>query len=160
MSVFSVDYWLIRNGNIHVPSLYSTSSDSPYFYLEGFNLRAFGSWAAAVLLVLPGVSGNLHSGSIGLAAVRIYNMGFLLSTVTAGVLYYISCQIWPVRVYPPQRDDQPKTWEFLRHTEGFFPGDRMFPAHLLVTPVVNGKEVLDTKDEENNNGADTKGVKA
>ncbi|KAL3298374.1 putative allantoin permease [Colletotrichum asianum] len=155
-----VDYWLIRNGNIHVPSLYSTSSDSPYFYFKGFNLRAFGSWAAAVLLVLPGVSGNLHPGSIGLAAVRIYNMGFLLSTITASVFYYVSCKIWPVRVYPLRRDDQPKTWEFLRHTEGFFPGDRVFPAHLLAIPVVNEKEVMDTKDEDTSNGVETKGAKA
>lgn len=144
----SVDYWLIRKGNIHVPSLYSTSTDSPYFYFKGFNLRAFGSWAAAVVLVVPGVSSNLNPGSIGIAAVRIYNMGFLLSTITAGVLYYISCMIWPVKIYPSHCDNTPKSWEFMRHTEGFLPEDEHFPAHLIDISVIEGKEMgLDQRQD-------------
>ncbi|KAF9875176.1 allantoin transport [Colletotrichum karsti] len=141
-----VDYWLIRNGNLHVPSLYSTKPESPYYYFHGFNLRAFGSWAAAVVLVVPGVSGNLHPGSIGTAAVRIYNMGFLLSSITAGLLYYASCKVWPVQIYPPEWNDQPKTREFMRHTEGFFTGEEMYPVHLLDTSTIVG-EALPEKME-------------
>lgn len=126
-----VDYWLIRRGNIHVPSLYSTDADSPYMYYKGFNLRAFGCWAAAVVLVLPGVANSLSPGSLEIAATRIYNMGFLLSTTVAGLLYYTVCCIWPVQVYPSRYADQPTTFEHMRHTEGFFPEDDHYPAHLI-----------------------------
>lgn len=34
-----VDYWLIRKGNFHVPSLYVSSPASPYSYYKGWNLR-------------------------------------------------------------------------------------------------------------------------
>ncbi|KAF6817674.1 allantoin transport [Colletotrichum musicola] len=143
-----VDYWLIRKGNLHVPSLYSTSADSPYYYYKGFNFRAFGSWAASVLLVVPGVSGNLNPGSIGLPAVRIYNMGFLLSTITAGLLYYISCKVWPVKIYPLRREHEPKSWEFMRHTEGFFPEDDFFPMNLAEDSTIYGKEAMAESKEQ------------
>jgi NCS1 family nucleobase:cation symporter-1 len=111
--------------------MYSTEDSSPYFYTKGFNIRAFGSWAAAIILVIPGVSGALHAGSIGEAAVHIYNLGFLLSTTVAAVLYYTSCKIWPVDLYPPQYADRPRAWESMRKTEGFFPEDSAIPSHLL-----------------------------
>ncbi|KAH8660291.1 putative allantoin permease [Xylariales sp. PMI_506] len=130
-----VDYWIVRKGNIHVPSLYNPEQGSPYFYFKGLNLRAFGAWAAAIVLVIPGVSGSIHSGSIGIAAVHIYNLGFLLSTTVAGLLYYISCRIWSVDIYPPQYADRPKTWEIMRHTEGFFPEDTSIPAYLVESAI-------------------------
>ena len=120
-----------------MPSLYSTEPNSPYYYFKGFNLRAFGSWLAAVLLVIPGVSNSIDPGSIGIAAERLYNMGFLLSTTVAGLLYYVSCQIWPVMLYPSQYSDRPKTWEHMSRTEGFFPEDELYPEHLIETAVVN-----------------------
>lgn len=110
----------MRKGNIHVPSLYSTTSESPYFYYRGFNLRAFASWIIAIALVIPGVAGAINPGSIGVAAVRMYNMGFLLSTTVGGLLYYVFSVVWPVDLYPPQFADRSKSWEAMRFTEGFF----------------------------------------
>ncbi|KAJ0295250.1 hypothetical protein COL922a_014093, partial [Colletotrichum nupharicola] len=83
------DYYLIRRGNIHIPSLYTAQKATPYYYTSGFNIRAFISWAAAIALVIPGVSGALNPGSIGTAAVRIYDLGFLISTSVAGALYWV-----------------------------------------------------------------------
>ncbi|KAH7303877.1 putative allantoin permease [Stachybotrys elegans] len=123
VAIMVVDYWIVRRGNIHVPSLYSTKSDSPYFYYHGFNLRAFGPWVIAIVLVIPGVAGALNPGSIGVAAVRIYNMGFLLSTTVAGLLYYAACTIWPIQFYPPGHEAKSTAWEVMRHNEGFFEGD-------------------------------------
>lgn len=74
-------------------------------------------------------------------------MGFLLSTITAGLLYYISCKVWPVQTYPPQREQEPKSWEFMRHTEGFFPGDDFFPTNLAEELTLYGKEtIIGSKD--------------
>jgi cytosine/uracil/thiamine/allantoin permease len=74
-----VDYWVIRKGNVHVPSLYKASSISPYYYYHGFNLRAYGAWAIAVGMTISGIAGILSPGSISQTAVNIYNTGELLS---------------------------------------------------------------------------------
>ncbi|KAF7125404.1 hypothetical protein CNMCM5793_001582 [Aspergillus hiratsukae] len=130
VSIMMVDYWICRRGNIHVPSLYNTSQGSPYFYTHGFNPRAFVAWAAGVALVIPGVSGALKPGSIGIAAVHIYNMGFLLSTTFSAVVYYVCCKIWPVQVYPREVGPQDESWEAMKYTEGFFPQDEIVPDYL------------------------------
>ncbi|SPN99079.1 related to uracil permease [Cephalotrichum gorgonifer] len=114
-----VDYWLVRKGNLHVPSLYSTNPDSPYYFTKGFNLRAFGSWFAAILIVIPGVANTIAPGSIGIAA------------------------IWPVKLYPSKYSDRPKTWECMRHTEGFFMEDDCYPEHLAENTVLDAEKGSD-----------------
>jgi NCS1 family nucleobase:cation symporter-1 len=135
MTFVSVDYWISRRGNIHVPSLYNPQPGSPYFYTHGFNPRAFVAWAAGVALVIPGVSGALKPGSIGIAAVHIYDMGFLLSTIFSALVYYVCCKIWPVQVYPQKVGPQDDSWEAMKYTEGFFPQDEVVPEYLRETLV-------------------------
>ncbi|KAJ5578632.1 uncharacterized protein N7459_007596 [Penicillium hispanicum] len=144
VAVMIVDYWITRRGNIHVPSLYNTEPGSPYFYTYGFNLRAFAAWLAAIILVIPGVSGALHPGSIGQAAVHIYNMGFLLSTTFAALVYYICCKIWPVQLYPRELGAKDDSWEAMRYTEGFFPEDEVVPEYLQET-IIEGQQVQPSK---------------
>ena len=135
---------MVRKGNIHVPSLYSTKAGSPYFYTGGFNLRAFAAWLGAIALVIPGVSGALNPGSIGDAAVKIYNMGFLISTTFAALFYYICCRIWPVQIYPTELGSKDTSWEATRYTEGFFPEDEIVPDYLQET-VIEGVTVGPSK---------------
>ncbi|KAL4907001.1 hypothetical protein BDW74DRAFT_131196 [Aspergillus multicolor] len=130
VAIMVVDYLLIRKGNLHVPSLYAPKPGTPYYYTHGFNIRAFVSWAAAIALVIPGVSGALNPGSIGTAAVRIYDLGFLLSTSMAALLYYIACRIWPIQIYPFEYEDADKGWEVMRFTEGFFGDEDVVPGYL------------------------------
>jgi NCS1 family nucleobase:cation symporter-1 len=68
-----VDYWLIRHGNIHVPSLYRASSISPYYYKYGFNPRAYGAWVAGVVSSISGIAGVLKPGTVPQTAVNLYN---------------------------------------------------------------------------------------
>ncbi|KAJ6103573.1 hypothetical protein N7486_003795 [Penicillium sp. IBT 16267x] len=145
VSVMIVDYWISRRGNIHVPSLYNPTPGSPYFYTYGFNPRAFVAWAAGVALVIPGVSGALKPGSIGIAAVHIYNMGFLLSTTFPAVVYYVCCKIWPVQVYPREVGPQDDSWEAMKYTEGFFPQDEIVPEYLQET-LIEGQYVEARKE--------------
>ncbi|KAL2810803.1 permease for cytosine/purines, uracil, thiamine, allantoin-domain-containing protein [Aspergillus granulosus] len=144
-----VDYYLIRHGNIHTPSLYTPTPGTPYYYTAGFNIRAFGSWAAAIALVIPGVSGALNPGSIGIAAVRIYDLGFLISTSVTGVLYYLSCQLWPVMVYPDGKEDVGVGYEAMKETEGFFEDDPIIPEYLTGRLGVDGSvEVIKGAGED------------
>ncbi|KAL3450017.1 permease for cytosine/purines, uracil, thiamine, allantoin-domain-containing protein [Aspergillus insuetus] len=135
VAIMVVDYYLIRHGNIHVPSLYSPQKATPYYYTSGFNIRAFISWAAAIALVIPGVSGALNPGSIATAAVRIYDLGFLISTSVAGVLYWGLCALWPVRIYPVGKEalGEGLGFEGMKRTEGFFGDEEMIPGYLLET---------------------------
>jgi NCS1 family nucleobase:cation symporter-1 len=110
--------------------LYKTQPGSIYYYTAGFNARAFVAWVVAIALVIPGVSGSLNPGSIGTAAVRMYNMGFLLSTVVAALVYYLGCRIWPVEIYPREVQPKDESWETMRYTEGFFPEDEVIPDYL------------------------------
>lgn len=83
-----------------------------------------------VALVISGISGVLKPGSIGIQAVNIYNMSFILSTISASVTYLLLVKIWPVKVYPPgPHEDDPVSWEALAATEGFFDEDDM-PDYL------------------------------
>lgn len=60
-------------------------------------------------------------------------MGFLLSTIVAGLVYYIACRIWPVAIYPAEIDvdnSKDKSWEAMGYTEGFFAEDEVVPEYL------------------------------
>ncbi|OKL62315.1 hypothetical protein UA08_03031 [Talaromyces atroroseus] len=158
VSCMIVDYWLIRKGNVHVPSLYKAQPGAIYYYTAGFNLRAFAAWAISIALVIPGVSGALNPGSIGIAAVRMYNMGFLLSTIVAGLIYYVSCRIWPVPIYPPELAKDDYSWEAMRYTEGFFPEDEVIPEYLR-EKVLDGMQIhtfVDVKETASSQAGDEK----
>ncbi|KAK4868277.1 hypothetical protein LT330_006999 [Penicillium expansum] len=144
VAMMIVDYWIARKGNIHVPSLYNAKPGTPYFYTGGFNLRAFAAWFGAIALVIPGVSGALNPGSVADAAVKIYNMGFLISTAFAALVYYICCRIWPVQIYPTELRAKDASWEAMRYTEGFFPEDEIVPDYLQET-VIEGITVKPSK---------------
>jgi NCS1 family nucleobase:cation symporter-1 len=57
-------------------------------------------------------------------------MGFLLSTVVAGLVYYLGCRIWPVPIYPSNVQPKDESWEAMRYTEGFFAEDEVIPEYL------------------------------
>ncbi|KAJ0419441.1 permease for cytosine/purines, uracil, thiamine, allantoin-domain-containing protein [Aspergillus carlsbadensis] len=135
VAIMVVDYYLIRRGNIHIPSLYTPQKATPYYYTSGFNIRAFISWAAAIALVIPGVSGALNPGSIGTAAVRIYDLGFLISTSVAGVLYWGLCALWSVRIFPVGKEalGEGLGFEGMKGTEGFFGDEEVVPGYLVET---------------------------
>jgi nucleobase:cation symporter-1, NCS1 family len=127
----SVDYWIVRRGNIHMPSVFIGDKASVYWYWRGINLRAYGAWVIGVALVVHGVAGALNPGSVNVASTRIYNMGFILSTLAGGVSYYGICKFWPVKIYPEAHAYEPTTWEHMAPTEGYFEDDNLIPDYLL-----------------------------
>lgn len=135
-----VDYWVGRRGNVHVPSLYRCDPESPYYHWHGFNPRAYAAWVVGVALVISGISGVLNPGSIGQTAVNIYNMGFLLSTSSAALTYFVLIKIWPVRVYPVGKEETGMEWERMAAMEGFFEEDEK-PEYLMHGTVIYGRDV-------------------
>ncbi|ORY67235.1 putative allantoin permease [Pseudomassariella vexata] len=132
-----VDYWLVRRGNMHIPSLYRLELSSPYYYTMGFNLRAFVAWASGVVLVISGIAGAISPGSVSDTAVNLYNCGFILSFTAGAVVYYGLCKVFPPKIYPDGvHEHETNTWESLVPTEGFFYDDVTMPEYIRERVVI------------------------
>lgn len=122
--VMVVDYWIVRKGNMHVPSLYDKQPGHPYTYFKGWNLRAIASWVAGVAFTVHGIAGSLDPTAVNEASKNIYKLGFILSFLMGASVYYVSSVIWPMSVYPTENyAETPTGFEAMATSEGFFPGE-------------------------------------
>ena len=121
--IMVADYFLIRKGNIHVPSIYNASPDSIYMYYKGWNLRAIAAWVAGVALTIHGINGNLNPKKTSQASKNIYKLGFILSGLMGFLTYWALCVIWPVETAPKERSGTVLLFEELASSEGFFDGE-------------------------------------
>ncbi|KAI6082066.1 putative allantoin permease [Hypoxylon rubiginosum] len=124
--VMVVDYWVVRRGNLHVPSLYTKAEGAPYTYYHGWNLRAVAAWVSGVALTVHGISGSLNPGSVNADSLKMYKLGFLLSFFMGCFVYYVLCLIWPPPVYPSAVSSESQgsmSFEYMAESEGFFPGE-------------------------------------
>ncbi|CAK7217000.1 hypothetical protein SCUCBS95973_003003 [Sporothrix curviconia] len=124
VGIMIIDYFVIRKGNIHVPSLYNGSPTSPYWYTGGFNLRAFVAWAIAVAVVINGLAGSFQK-NYNASSKHLYSLALLLSFAVASLLYYLFNRIWPTPIYPMPHADESKTFEAMRATDGYFHEDEV-----------------------------------
>ncbi|KAH4300563.1 hypothetical protein HBI25_179310 [Parastagonospora nodorum] len=145
-----VDYWMIRKGNFHVPSLYVSTPTSPYTYYKGWNLRMLAAWVSGVAFTVHGVAGSLDPTSVSFASKNMYKLGFILSFLMGGFVYYLLCLIWPVQILPTGAE-RPLAFEEMAANEGFFEHEGISTitgvlegenANGLITQtyVVDGKE--------------------
>ncbi|THY18057.1 hypothetical protein D6D01_07354 [Aureobasidium pullulans] len=130
-----VDYWIVRRGNIHVPSLYVYTPESPYTYYKGWNLRMLAAWVAGVAFVVHGIANSLHPGSVGMASSNMYKLGFILSFTMGGLVYYVLCLIWPVQILP-HGAERALAFEELAANEGFFDHENVG----TITGVLEGED--------------------
>ena len=132
-----IDYWLIRRGNFHVPSLYSSSPEGPYAYYKGWNLRMLAAWVAGVAFTVHGVAGSLDADSVAGTSKNMYKLGFLLSLSMGGLVYYTLCVIWPVQMLP-SGSERYLAFEDLAENEGFFDNENL---GTITGGVLEGEEV-------------------
>jgi NCS1 family nucleobase:cation symporter-1 len=125
-----VDYWFVRKGNVHIPSVFKGGPESIYWYWHGFNLRAYAAWLIGVVLVVHGVANSLKPGTLGIASTRIYDMGIILSSLAGGISYYLICLVFPPPIMPPGHTDEVVSWEKMAPSEGFFPDDEKVPSYI------------------------------
>ncbi|KAK8108786.1 permease for cytosine/purines- uracil- thiamine- allantoin-domain-containing protein [Apiospora sp. TS-2023a] len=126
--VMVVDYWLLRRGNLHVPSLYTKEAGTPYAYYHGWNPRAVAAWVAGVAFTVHGIAGSLDPAAVNQASKNMYKLGFLLSFSMGAGVYYVLSLIWSVPVYPSGHnpsdyDGDTESFEYMARSEGFFPGE-------------------------------------
>ena len=140
-----VDYWLLRRGNFHVPSLYVTTRQSPYTYYKGWNLRMLAAWVSGVAFTVHGVAGSLNPGSVSAASTNMYKLGFLLSFCMGGLVYHVLGLIWPVQILPGDMDAAGKpTFETMAVNEGFFDHESV----VTITGVLRGQDADSASSQE------------
>ncbi|KAL2829403.1 permease for cytosine/purines, uracil, thiamine, allantoin-domain-containing protein [Aspergillus cavernicola] len=152
-AIMVVDYWIIRKGNFHVPSLYTKEPGTVYAYYHGWNLRAIAAWAGGVGFTVHGIAGSLDPGSVDQASKDMYKLGFLLSFFMGGALFWGFNLVWPVSVYPVGREDEEGDgFEAMARTEGFFDGESVEGIRMGVQGVGlegdggKGREVVGVRE--------------
>ncbi|KAJ7637179.1 allantoin transport [Roridomyces roridus] len=116
------DYYIIRRGNIHVPSLYDPRPGSLYWFFGGFNWRAIIAWCAGTGLTISGIAAGYKPGSVSEAAVNLYGTGWILSVATSAVVYTVLSLVFPIPITPASRPEV-QGYEWLTNKEGFFDED-------------------------------------
>ncbi|KAF2099748.1 putative allantoin permease [Rhizodiscina lignyota] len=141
LAITITDYFIIRKGNIHIPSVYNGSTSSPYWYWHGFNWRMAIAWIAGFAITIHGLAGsyNIHFSQV---SKHMYSLGFPLATTTSAVFYYTLNRIWPVPIYPPEREGEVKSFEALGKTDGFF-DDEVSPEEV-VPVIIDGVDGIES----------------
>ncbi|KAL4969789.1 nucleobase cation symporter-1 family protein [Aspergillus stella-maris] len=136
--IMIIDYWIIRKGNFHVPSLYTKDPGSVYSYYHGWNLRSIAAWAGGVAFTVHGIAGSLDPESVGAASKNMYKLGFLLSFAMGCFLYYVFNLVWPVSAVPGEEAVRGGTklgFEVMARTEGFLEGESVQGIRMGFTGV-------------------------
>lgn len=153
-----IDYWLVRRGNIHVPSLYVTNAHRPYTYHKGWNVRMVVAWICGVASTIHGLAGSLNPGSVSQGSTNLYKISFFVSGAVGGAVYYASCLVWPPELVPTDSGlDHKLRHEELAETEGYLPGEDI--STITGIGVIHGVNTSENTSGENVSDR-SKGIKA
>lgn len=134
-----VDYWIVRRGNFHVPSLYTTTEGSPYRYYKGWNLRMLAAFLGGCAFVVHGVAGSLKPHSVNQVSKDMYKLGFLLSAFMGGLIYWVLSVIWPPMLLPAGHE-QHLAWEAMVPSEGYLEGESVANITGLIEGTSPGRD--------------------
>lgn len=92
------DYFAVRRGaQYHVGDLYRGNSTSAYWYVAGFNPRAFAAWIAGMAPLLPGFARAIQGTSDGNGWDRIYQISYFYGFGATFVAYWALFAVWPMQ---------------------------------------------------------------
>jgi NCS1 family nucleobase:cation symporter-1 len=93
----SVDYYLIKKGNINLTDLYVGDSSSRYWFYKGWNPRAVIVTVAALIPCLPSFAASIDPNHLGLSvpAQNMFYISFSFTYVFAGLMYWGSYILFP-----------------------------------------------------------------
>lgn len=125
-AVIIIDYFIVRKGNIHIPSCYIGSRSGLYWFWSGVNWLGVLAWLLGTTMGIPGLIGQYQPQIISNAAKRMYMMGWLLTFFTSAAVYYAARVLVKPRIFPAGFESVPVKREWLANEgrEGFFDGER------------------------------------
>ena len=137
-----VDYFVVKRGNIHTPSLFNPAPGSLYYYTKGWNLKALACWVSAAIFGVPGLIGAYHPTWVAEAAIHMYQTGWVICFAVAVAFYFAANLVMPAKVFPVGHEGASKGFESLAETEGYFDGEP-----LIGSGVTTGREPEDRASE-------------
>ncbi|ODV83112.1 hypothetical protein CANARDRAFT_30211 [[Candida] arabinofermentans NRRL YB-2248] len=117
------DYYVVRRGNIHVPSLYTKSSSGAYHFYKGCNIWAILCWVACPVIAIPGLIRAYHPNVSTQTATDIYNGSWIYTLLMCFTLHSVCGLYFKPKLYSDGHETSPKTWEYLGEFNGFFEDD-------------------------------------
>ncbi|KAI0477488.1 permease for cytosine/purines, uracil, thiamine, allantoin-domain-containing protein [Xylariaceae sp. FL0804] len=92
-----IDYYVIKKGNLQLPSLFEGSSASRYWYTRGLNYRGVVTVIVALIPCLPSFAAQIAPNSMGMTTlgVNFFYISFLFTYIFACILYYVSYLVFP-----------------------------------------------------------------
>ncbi|KAJ7357134.1 NCS1 nucleoside transporter family [Mycena albidolilacea] len=95
--ILLADYYVHRRRILDVGALYRKEV-SPYWYTHGFNLRAIGAFALALIPNLPGFAAKVNDKvKVPISATYIYSLVWPVGFLVAAACYLLLNLAWPVR---------------------------------------------------------------
>ncbi|KAL3461053.1 hypothetical protein BJX64DRAFT_289618 [Aspergillus heterothallicus] len=95
ISIMLVDYYIVSNGNIFIPSLYVGNRDNEhYWYKGGWNIQSYIAYITAVGLCFVGFV-NKVGASVPPVGEDFGDLGWALTFPTGGIVYYVLYKVWP-----------------------------------------------------------------
>ncbi|EWG47715.1 hypothetical protein FVEG_07764 [Fusarium verticillioides 7600] len=153
-AIIIIDYFFVKRGNIHTPSLFNPSKGSLYFYIGGWNLKALGCWVCSAVFGIPGLIGAYHPTWVSMAATHIYQTGWVICFSAAAAFYYALNLVFPAKVLPHGQATSHLGFEHLADSEGYLEGESVveFP--------ISGIQPEDSvcSSHESSTAKDTSGV--
>ncbi|CAN6576697.1 unnamed protein product [Malus baccata var. baccata] len=103
--IILADYYLIRNTNLSLKDLYSTSAFGDYYYSRGYNLAAMAALVVGILPVVPGFLQKVGIlVSISDVYVIIYNNAWFFSFFSSGCFYWLLSRLTRKQESQPAQD--------------------------------------------------------
>lgn len=117
------DYFFVRKGNYHTPSLYTRSPTGVYYYYKGVNWWGCLAWVFAMVLGIPGLAAAIHPKKYSVNCLHMNYIGWLMCTFAGMIFYTIFGKLVKPQIYPPGHETTPTTFEYMKDSNGFFDDD-------------------------------------
>ncbi|KAF3013188.1 hypothetical protein E8E14_002477 [Neopestalotiopsis sp. 37M] len=137
--IMIVDYFIVRRGNIHIPSLFDGRPRSLYWFTSGVHVPGVIAWCVGVSFGLPGLVGAYEPAAVNQAAKNMYKIGWVLYMPAAAVTYYLMVTFLErPAIFPERHSDAPKDWERLAQAEP----EGYFEDEISVDTTIEGVQII------------------
>lgn len=96
IGVIISDYFLVRKGNFDLNSFFTTSHEGTYWYLSGWNYRAYVAYVAGIVPVFPGFLHAVGVKGIPIGAQRLYIFALPVGICISAAVYWGLCLWSPI----------------------------------------------------------------
>lgn len=145
------DYYFVRKGNYHTPSLYTRDPNGIYYFYKGVNWWGCLSFLFSMALGIPGLAAAIHPTKYSINCLHMNYIGWLLCTISSIIFFTIFGKLAKPSIYPANHEDTPKTFEFMKETCGFFDEDEPIngvgPVPMEIGPESSKSTSYEVKDK-------------